>query len=173
MNTINLKFADVIETMAKERGLTVSEIKGKLSFAGNDVNDLKLSFYVDGGDYDETIEAYDELYIEKDIAKILDHYSRSKDGFKVSKMLYKRLATYFLDGALYFVDTIDGVSVDVEFEKRDSKMSTNVHTGVNILETENDFDPDIFFEVYEELREKRYESERISAHTYEMLRRTV
>ena len=172
MNTINLKFAEVIETMAKERGLTISEIKGKLSFAGNDVNDLKLSFYVDGCDHIEEIEAYDELYLEKDIAAALDRCKLYIEGFKVTRLLYEDVARHHLESSQSFKKTIDGgVQVYVEFDKLNTWMDTGVRTSEGCLGVKNDFDAYDFMTVYEEVRDRLDDENRIRRHSEDMLRR--
>ena len=171
MDTINLKFSEVIEGMAKERGLTVSDVKGELSFSNDNIISLHIQFFVEGGDYFEEIEACDELYIEKEIASILEKYKIAKEGFKVTRSMYQDIARKHVICGEVYDDVIDGVSISVVFEKRNTKMETYTDTKSNCLTVENDFDADEYFEIYEQVRDKKEADDRSSRYTYEQLDR--
>jgi hypothetical protein len=166
MNHITLDFESILTKMAKERGLTISNVTGTLEFKGANMTCVKVTFDIYGTWLDKTIECLNELTFEDDAKKMFESY------FHVPESLYRDIALAHMDGR-DFDECHDGVHVFAEAGEFE-ELSTDRHiAGEGCEDIHNDFDECVLRMVYDRLVAEQEAADAARFETELQLRRTA
>ena len=163
MDYINLNFQKVIEKMAAERGLSVAgekgkDIEGTMRFKGSGMCEVEIDVWINET-WRKKISCCNENTFEAEVAKVLD-----KCAVRVDKSLYRDIAACTLDG-----DVFECEIGDVDVAVRHAGYGTFMESG----DYGNNFDPYMYMEQYDRLREQREAADQSRRFTESVLRKAV